>query len=658
MATKLRQLITPPVFADDEDKTRSARLLNATLWAVLALLLTAMPILLIFSDRTSRVMTAPPSMAMLMVTGWLLRLSHRGRVRLASLVLSSALLLIITFALYTFGGIRSPMTTGYLFIIVLVGFLMGGREALIFGCVSMLAAVGLFFLEASGRLPLPPDNTINPGHLITLFSVTGLLAVLLHYALRDFGSALSRAREHERSLAQSNRELATRSHDLERRTMQLQAAAEVSRTAISVHNPDVLLSQATHLIGERFGFYHVGIFLLDEAGEYAVLRAASSDGGRQMLANGHKLKVGEQGVVGYVAGSGLPRIALDVGADAVYFDNPLLPETRSEMALPLKIGERVIGVLDVQSRQEAAFDQQDAVVLQTMADQLAIAIENARLLYATQQAVRALGSATAEILAASTQQASGAAEQSAAISQTTAIVEEVRTISEQAIKRAQNVVEASQRTVEISTSGQGVVVNTIAKMEQIKTRVESIAQNILALSEQILQIGQIIATVSDIAAQSKMLALNAAVEAARAGEQGKGFAVVAAEIRRLAEQSRKATSQVKAILSSIQKATTATVKVTEEGTKEVDRGVQLATQAGQVIQQLAGVIDESAHAAIEAVTDGWRQTSGVEQIAQAMQSINKATVQSLASTRQVEKAAQDLSSLAHTLAEIVEQYRL
>ncbi len=269
-----------------------------------------------------------------------------------------------------------------------------------------------------------------------------------------------------------------------------------------------------------------------------------------------------------------------------------------------------------------------------------------------------LNSATAEILAATTQQASGASEQSAAIAQTTTTVDELKTIAEQSVARAQEVAGASQRTVEVSRAGQQAVQETIGSMAQIKARVEGIAENILALSEQTQQIGEIIATVSDIAAQSNILALNASVEAARAGEHGKGFAVVAVEVRNLAEQSRQATAQVRAILSDIQKATNATVMATEEGTKGVEEGVQLAAQAQEAIEQLRVVIEESAQAAAQMVAGGRQQATGVEQVAVAMQNINQATVQSLASTRQAEKAARDLSDLARKLLETVELYRL
>ncbi|MFL7792401.1 MAG: methyl-accepting chemotaxis protein [Anaerolineae bacterium] len=274
------------------------------------------------------------------------------------------------------------------------------------------------------------------------------------------------------------------------------------------------------------------------------------------------------------------------------------------------------------------------------------------------EAASNLGSAAAEILAAATQQVAGASEQSASISQTTATVEEVKTISEQSTERAQAVMDTSQHTVEISRNGRQAVEETIASMTQIKDRVESIAENILALSEQTQQIGEIIATVNDIATQSNMLALNASVEAARAGEHGKGFAVVAAEVRSLAEQSQQATAQVRSILLNIQNGINATVMATEEGIKVVDGGMTSVARAQGVIEQLAGVIDESAKTSMQMIAGGRQQATGVDQIAIAMQNINQVTVQSLASTRQAEKAAQDLNDLARSLTGIVEQYQL
>lgn len=269
-----------------------------------------------------------------------------------------------------------------------------------------------------------------------------------------------------------------------------------------------------------------------------------------------------------------------------------------------------------------------------------------------------ISSAAAEILAATSQQASGANEQSAAISQTSTTIDEVKTIVEQSFAKAQSVAERAQQTQNISHTGQQAVTNTVDSMNQIKERVEGIAENILALSEQTQQIGEITSTVNDIASQSNLLALNASVEAARAGEHGKGFAVVAVEVRNLAEQSKQATAEVKGILNEIQRATNATVMAMEEGTKGVDAGVQLTSQTGKTIQQLASSIAESASAAQQIVASAQQQTTGIEQIALAIKNINQATLQNLASTRQAEKSAQDLSSVARQLEAVVARYKL
>jgi len=206
--------------------------------------------------------------------------------------------------------------------------------------------------------------------------------------LRESRAQLERwGQELERQVEERTAELAEASERLQRRAGQFQAIAEVGRTITLVGDLDQMLTQITQRISEHFGFYHVGVFLLDEAGEYAVLRAANSEGGQRMLARGHRLKVGETGIVGYVTSTGEPRIALDVGRDAVWFDNPDLPLTRSELALPLKVGDEIIGALDVQSTEEAAFTEEDVAVLSVLADQVTVAIRNARLLAQTQQAL-------------------------------------------------------------------------------------------------------------------------------------------------------------------------------------------------------------------------------------------------------------------------------
>ena len=190
----------------------------------------------------------------------------------------------------------------------------------------------------------------------------------------------------DRVKARTN-ELVEQNKILAFRSQQLKTISEVAKNITSTHELEELFRMVTNLISERFGFYHIGIFLLDERGEYAVLRAANSEGGKLMLQRQHKLKVGQTGLVGFAAGKGEPRIATDVGEDSVYFNNPLLPKTRSEMALPLIADQKIIGVLDVQSEKPNAFSTEDIELFETLADQIALAITNNSLLEETARAL-------------------------------------------------------------------------------------------------------------------------------------------------------------------------------------------------------------------------------------------------------------------------------
>lgn len=169
-----------------------------------------------------------------------------------------------------------------------------------------------------------------------------------------------------------------------RRLERLEAVATVGRDATVFLNPEELLNRVTQLISEQLGFYHVGIFIVDPDQHYATLKATNSEGGRALIARGHRLKVGEQGLVGYVTGTGEPRMVMDVADDATHFANPLLPLTRAEITLPMRHRGQIIGALDVQSVHPDAFTQDDFTALQIMADQLANALVNARLYKALQ----------------------------------------------------------------------------------------------------------------------------------------------------------------------------------------------------------------------------------------------------------------------------------
>jgi GAF domain-containing protein len=191
---------------------------------------------------------------------------------------------------------------------------------------------------------------------------------------------------------QSNLEerVAERTTELNRRSTQMEAASFVARASAEVRDLSGLLNNVVSEITKRFGFYHAGIFLADANEQYIILHAASSEGGKKMIERGYRLEIGRQGIVGYCAHQQRTRIAQDVGADAVFFNNPDLPLTHSEMALPLITQNRLIGVLDIQSEGHNVFTSEDIATLQTTADQIALAIENARLIEESQSAIQQL----------------------------------------------------------------------------------------------------------------------------------------------------------------------------------------------------------------------------------------------------------------------------
>ncbi len=191
-------------------------------------------------------------------------------------------------------------------------------------------------------------------------------------------------------------QVAERTQDLEKRSAYLEATAEVGRVATSILETDQLTQQVVELIRERFGLYYVGLFLVDEAREWAVLRAGTGVAGQIMLARGHRIKVGT-GMIGWSVAHAQPRVALEVGEDAVRLATAELPETRSETALPLRSRGQVLGALSVQHTLPGAFDQDTLAVLQTMADQVAVALDNARLFAEGQAALEAASRAYGEL---------------------------------------------------------------------------------------------------------------------------------------------------------------------------------------------------------------------------------------------------------------------
>jgi len=221
--------------------------------------------------------------------------------------------------------------------------------------------------------------------LITANKVVGVMAIESYKTENLFTSSdqelLSTIALQVANALESDRLLA----EVEQRAVQLQTAAEVARATSSILDLQELLERSVELIRDRFDYYYVGVFLADAERRWAVLRAGTGEAGRRMLAARHRLEVGGASMIGACIRDAQARIALDVGVEAVRFDNPLLPETHSEMAVPLRRGDQAIGALTVQSSARGAFSQEDVVLMTTIADQLATALENARLFAESQR---------------------------------------------------------------------------------------------------------------------------------------------------------------------------------------------------------------------------------------------------------------------------------
>ena len=302
-------------------------------------------------------------------------------------------------------GISADASTFLLAFIAITALLFDYRAGLGALALSILTMIAIDWMVMSGffKLLVSSGTTGAVVDWITYgldMSVPGTVIILAVFFLkREFNKVLYQAREIFQALragqAQLEEHVAERTADLMKanqktaeQASRLRTVAEVSRSAAAIPEQDRLMNLLTNLISQQLGYYHIGIFLLDEPREYAILSASNSEGGKRMLARGHRLKVGQQGMVGYATSSGKPRIALDVGADAVFFNNPDLPETRSEMCLPLIVNEVIIGALDIQSTEANAFTEEDYSVLSILADQVAIAIQSARSNEETKRALQ------------------------------------------------------------------------------------------------------------------------------------------------------------------------------------------------------------------------------------------------------------------------------
>jgi GAF domain-containing protein/CheY-like chemotaxis protein/anti-sigma regulatory factor (Ser/Thr protein kinase) len=384
-----RRFITPPVYLD-EDKTRAARLLHAILlimWAIVVI--SAIPTVFLAGEKLVSLLIWIALVIPVVIATWLL---HTGHVKAGSTVFLIGAWLLLTGSTLLFGGAVSPTANSYILVVIMAGLLLGGRGAVIAAAANIATLTVLLILTQANLIP-PPITPTKPADIWANLCIgLGMAAALLYLTTNSIDRALTTTRRTAAALQQTNRELNSIRASLEERiterTEQLNVSAEVARAVSSILDPDELLQRVTQLIIERFNLYYAAAFLVDDDAEYAVLREATGEAGRVLKERGHKLEITGPSMVGMAIATRQPYIVQDVDKETMRFANPLLTETKSEVALPLIIGDQSIGALDVQSTRAAAFDESTVVVLQGLADQIAIAINNARQYQSAQREAR------------------------------------------------------------------------------------------------------------------------------------------------------------------------------------------------------------------------------------------------------------------------------
>jgi GAF domain-containing protein len=297
---------------------------------------------------------------------------------------------------FIFFGIGGGSTMLLIVFIVLAGSLRETKYQNIAIFVSLIIILTISYLFSQNILPArfptqPPDSRNQNSWTISL-AIFSIATIITSTTITNLVAGLENAAKKQAALADELAEekesleirIQERTQNLERRSTQLRAVADISRNMSSILDQEVMFQQAVNLLKDRLDLYYAGIFIIEETGQFAVLRAGTGEAGRQMVTNGHRLEVGGTSMIGWSVSNRMPRIALDVGEEAVRFSNPLLPETRSELALPIISQNNAIGALTIQSTKPNAFDQDDILIFQGIADSFSVALENARLFQQTQ----------------------------------------------------------------------------------------------------------------------------------------------------------------------------------------------------------------------------------------------------------------------------------
>jgi GAF domain-containing protein len=373
----LLKLLKPPIFAD-EDKTQKARILNVVLLTTIALICALIATYILSSAETT-FSSAPLVLGgLVIIMVGLTFVMRKGHLRLASFLFVSSGWAVITFLAWNANGLRDSAFIGSIVIILMASLLLGWRESIFFTTLSLAAGWVFVYLEKIGQMtPAIEDPQLLAVELTVIYI---LIAVLIYLIIDSLSKAVQAVR-------QSNQELQEFSDELELRVAEgiqtLQLAAQVGHSVSQFHDLNKLLDEAVDIIHERFALYHTQIYLVDQRKHNLVLRAGSGSVGAELLRRKHTLPINNNSINGTAVLQQTAIIVLDTATSKNFKPNPLLPKTRAEIAVPLIVGEWVLGVLNLQSNVNDQLTEESLTAYDVVASQLAIAIQNARLITET-----------------------------------------------------------------------------------------------------------------------------------------------------------------------------------------------------------------------------------------------------------------------------------
>lgn len=396
MLDQIRTYLTPPTFENPEEQRR-ATLLNSILVASAILITLFLPVN--WATDPNPVAGTIFLLSILLTLSVIFLLLKAKHLDAASSSLIAILWTLIAASLIYLGGVTSSIYISLFLIVYAAGLIISTRAAYLYTGLTLIYGGALVYFEMNGQLSeLFVTEESLPSYFAGYAIILVMLTVFTGLSNADVQKALRKKSEANQNLEEANQELSQlratledaieeRTANLQKRRQVLEAISSIVKDASTLLDPQLIVEHAAELIGRKFGYYHVGIFLIDNKNEYAILRAASSQGGKSMIERNYQLQVGKQGVVGFVTGIGQPRLAQDVSFDRYHASTTELPDTRSELAIPLKTQGEIIGALDIQENIDNAFTEDDITMMQTMADQIALVINNAKLYQETQDAL-------------------------------------------------------------------------------------------------------------------------------------------------------------------------------------------------------------------------------------------------------------------------------